>query len=279
MTNVILASPDGKQRVTVPIEGIAPHQYQRVSDYLGEQLKRTSQTYIGVAEAMLLALKLCPKANPSDLWVHLIYHQFRNRFDKNDPSWKRVSGQALEFVVIESYRSRLHTHGISIRGSKPADAKTLGLVDLGFGSAKTDIVLEGVHRNKPHIFGVLHCKASIGERLSDDAPASKALIDAGYWSAVVTIDAKMFPPPHGDGVVRGEFGHTKGGDKRRYTEVAGLFSGCFSFNLRTPPSEGKTKSGGRIWALGFSETQPDALVREILNARNTHKPRITGKTP
>ena len=105
---------------------------------------------------------------------------------------------------------------------------------------------------------------SIAERLTDDAPASSALIGDGYWSSVVTMDNKMFPPPHGDGVVYGELGQTRRGDKRNYFEVAGQFSGCYSFNLRTQPSKGKTHSGSTIYALSFSEPQPDVLVRDIL---------------
>ena len=76
----------------------------------------------------------------------------------------------------------------------------------------------------------------------------------------------MFPPPHGDGVVRGELRVTRVGDKRRYFEIAGQFSGCYSFNLNSPPSVGQTPSGSRIHALSFCEEQPDVLVRDILQA-------------
>ena len=106
---------------------------------------------------------------------------------------------------------------------------------------------------------------SIAERLADDVPASKALMRKGVWSAIATIDAKMFPPPHGDGVVNGELG-LNARDKRKYFEVAGQFSGCYSFNLRTPPSAAKTKSGRRINTLSFTKPQPDLLVKHICAA-------------
>ncbi len=192
-TPVLLVSPDERQQVTVHISGISPEQYKAVSDYLGEQLDRPSQAYIGVANAMQKALELCPKANPADLWVHLIYHEFRNRYKKNDQSWKRVGGQALEQTLMTIYYRRLNPSGISIRFGKHADAETLGLVKRGLGSSKTDLILEARDKGSLVIFGVLHCKASIAERLTDDAPASAALIEQGCWSSVVTMDNKMFP--------------------------------------------------------------------------------------
>lgn len=265
-TPVELISPDQRTRVTVHIAGITPEQYKQVSDYLGCELQRVSQTYVGVAKAMRLAVSLAPQANPADLWVHLIYNQFRYRFLKSDQSWKRVGGQAWEEVIMSVYNTRLNPSGVYIRTSKRSDADTLGLVKRGLGGSKTDLILEGNQNGIKVIFGVIHCKLSIAERLTDDAPASVALIEQGYWSSVVTMDNKMFPPPHGDGIVYGELGNTKSGDKRRYFEIAGQFSGCFSFNLRTPPSAETTPSGSKIFSLSLSETQPDVMAREILAA-------------
>jgi hypothetical protein len=279
MTPVILVSTCGTKQLTVNVEGIDSEQYQKVSDFLGTALEQQKiQAYIGVSKAMQLAIELCPKANPADLWVHLIYHQFRTRYKKIDQSWKRVSGQALEHVIMSIYNPRLNPKGINIRFSRTSDAKLLGLVEQGLGSSKTDLVLEAGPKNDPKTFGVIHVKSSIAERLTDDAPASSALIKQGYWSSVVTMDGKMFPPPHGDGVVYGELGQTKAGDKRRYFEVAGQFSGCYSFNLRTPPSPAKTQSGSRIYALSFSEPQPDVLVTDIENAwQKFQKIKLAGK--
>jgi len=260
---VTLVSPDGKTRVNLELNGVTEEIYEQISELLARELQRTRQTYIGLATAMETAVRLCPDANPADLWVHLIYHEFRNRFQRSDQSWKRVSGQALEQVLINIYSPRLEPSDIFLRKSVPADADRFGLRERGLGSAKTDLILEGIHEKKLRHFGVIHVKASIAERLTDDAPASVALIEQGYWSCVATMDAKMFPPPHGDGVVRGELGRTKGGDKRRYFEIAGQFTGCYSFNTRTPPSEEKTESGRRIHSLSLSEPQPDVLVRDI----------------
>lgn len=176
-----------------------------------------------------------------------------------------MSGQALEHFLASVYQPRLTVHQITLRPSTRDDAIAFGLVRRGLGSAKTDLILEGSHKGKLFKFGVIHCKASIAERLTDDVPVSKALMRQGIWSAVATMDAKMFPPPHGDGVVNGELGFNAR-DKRNYFEVAGQFSAGFSFNLRTPPSPAKTKSGCRINTLSFTEPQPDLLVKNVCAA-------------
>ena len=195
MTIVNLHSPDGKVHAAIQLEGIEPEQYKQLSDLLGAALEREQLAYVAVSVAMRQAVELCPKANPADLWVHLIYDQFRNRFKRADQSWKRVSGQAFEHVLASVYQTRLFAHGISLRPSRRTDAVAFGLVKRGLGSAKTDLVLEGSHAGKLHKFGVIHCKASIAERLTDDVPVSKALMRQGVWSAIATMDAQMFPPP------------------------------------------------------------------------------------
>jgi hypothetical protein len=138
-TSVVLVSPDERKRATVTLAGITEKQYGEISDYLGAQLERPSQAYIGVSNAMQMALDLCPKANPADLWVHLIYHQFRNRFKKSDQSWKRVGGQAWEQTIMSIYNRRLSGAGISIRFAKRADATTLGLVQRGLSRRSATI--------------------------------------------------------------------------------------------------------------------------------------------
>lgn len=273
MTVVNLHSPDGKTHAAVPLEGIDPEQYQQLSDVLGAALEREGLAYVAVSVAMRQAVELCPKANPADLWVHLIYDQFRNRFARSDQSWKRVSGQAFEHVLASVYQPRLAAHGIKLRPSSRADAIAFGLIKRGLGSAKTDLVLEGSHDGDSVRFGVVHCKASIAERLTDDVPVSKALMRKGVWSAIATMDAKMFPPPHGDGVVNGELG-LNARDKRKYFEVAGQFCGCYSFNLRTPPSPARTRSGSRINTLSFTEAQPDLLVKDICAAWDAFRARL-----
>jgi len=268
-----LTSPDGRTRIEVEVDGVEPEEFEQIAAVLAQNLAQRGPAYVAVSQAMTFALNLCPNANPADLWVHVIYNLYCNRMGLPAQSWKRVGGQAFEHLLIGIYGPRLAAHEIIMRTSVRADAEALGLVERGLGSSKTDIILEGNHEGRIHRFGVIHTKTSIAERLTDDAPASVALIGQGYWSAVATLDNKQFPPPHGDGIVRGEFGPA-GGDKRRYFEVAGQFSSCYSFNLRTPPSRDEPVPVSRIYSLPLNAVQPDVLVRDVLAAWNTFRARL-----
>ncbi len=150
------------------------------------------------------------------------------------------------------------------------------------GRSKLDVVIEGrCGRNrlldnfKP--FGGIHIKSSLAERIQDDVPASIAMMAAGYWSGFFTLDAKAFPPPHGDAVVRGELGlrtDPDGALKRNYFERNGQFSNCYSYNLRTIPSEGDTPSGKRIYKVSFSDPKPDQFMRDVIERWNLVKAKI-----
>ena len=72
-----------------------------------------------------------------------------------------------------------------------------------------DIAIEGncdMKGNEWRIFGVVHGKTSLAERIKDDAPASRVIMKKGFLSVAATLDSKSFPPPHGDGVNHGELG-------------------------------------------------------------------------
>jgi len=138
-------------------------------------------------------------------------------------------------------------------------------------TSKIDVFLRGRDANKWRVFGAVHVKSSIAERIQDDVPASRAFMEKGLLSVILTMDSKSYPPPHGSGVNYGELGaRSHGVDKDRvkrdYVEVDGQFDGLFSFNLRTPPTEGNPPSGKRIHTLSLSEPQPDAFVRLVRDA-------------
>ena len=134
--------------------------------------------------------------------------------------------------------------------------------------SKLDIVLEGeCNPGIYRVFGGVHVKSSLAERIQDDVPASLAMMEAGYWSGFLTLDAKAFPPPHGDAVVRGELGlraNPEGALKRNYFERDGQFDNCYSYNLRTIPSEEQTFSGKRIYRLSFSDPKPDQFMKDVI---------------
>lgn len=231
-----------------------------------------------VAKALVYAVTLCPRANPSDLWHHIIYRRLQ-AVGFSDQRWKRVSGFALERALVEIYSPRLESHHVRARLLPHGEAEDL-LRALGIPvrPSKLDVFLEGTASGAWTVFGALHVKSSIAERIQDDVPASTSLMERGLLSIALTMDVNSFPPPHGDGVNHGELGGRsfevdKSRPKRAYIEEAGQFDALFSFNLRTPPSPDTTSSGKRIFTLSLAEPQPDEFVRFVANEWSRRQPR------
>lgn len=237
---------------------------------------KNEQVSTAVALAFLELTEKCPTANPSDLWQHVIYRRLLER-GWNDQRWKRVSGFALERAFVILYESRLLPHGMRMRILPATEANRL-LGDLGVKEAKAtkvDLFLEGLLGGEWRVFGAAHVKSSIAERIQDDVPASRAFMERGLLSIALTMDAKSFPPPHGDCVNYGELGGRSLGVekerlKRNYVEVEGQFDALFSFNLRTPPSPPSTRSGKRIYTMSLHEESPDQVVRFLIEHWTAH---------
>ena len=91
-----------------------------------------------------------------------------------------------------------------------------GIDDPRIVPDKADILVLYNAGRTEHLLGVVHVKASIAERRTDDVPMSQALIDAGYLSVFWTMDSKSMPAERP--VNRGEFGAVDDdqlSDKRR----------------------------------------------------------------
>jgi hypothetical protein len=247
------------------VEGITDAEVVQARQQLDELLVKEAQRSDAVANALLLLAAMCPTANSSDLWQHVIYRHLLDR-GWNDAAWKRVSGFALERAFVRIYSPRLEPHGVRMRILKKSDADIfLHGIGTDTRSTKVDLFLEGYHGDRWIIFGAAHVKSSIAERIQDDVPASAAFMSRGFISVALTMDAKSYPPPHGNCINYGELGgRSVGVDKARikrgYIENLGQFDGLFSFNLRTPPSIGATASGKRIYSMLLYGPQPDALV-------------------
>lgn len=260
----------------VEVEHITDAEVIQARRRLDGLLKRDEQISTAVAGAFVEVTTACPSANPSDLWQHVIYRHLLKR-GWSDQRWKRVSGFALERAFVELYGPRLLPHGIRMRILKAVEAnsalKTLNITETK--ATKVDLFLEGQSGRKWCPFGVAHVKSSIAERIQDDVPASRAFMERGLLSIALTMDAKSYPPPHGNCVNYGELGGRSQGVekdrlKRNYIEVDGQFDGLFSFNLRTPPSAATTSSGKRIYTMSLHEKQPDQLVRFLVDKRGAH---------
>ena len=148
--------------------------------------------------------------------------------------------------------------------------KEMGLTGK-VGDSKLDLVLYGNHEGKKVVFGGVHSKASLAERVSDDVPCSEAMMKQGFASFLYTFDSKSFPPPAGDLVNRGEMGtKEQPSDKRKYIEEHGSFDACFSYNLRTIPSLESTPSGKRIFVCSLKPTE-DVFPSKIIAAWEKYK--------
>lgn len=262
----------------VSVEGVAPEQVVEVQARLEQSLKSGRQVSRAVTDAFVAIVRTCPKANPSDLWQHIVYRVLRS-MGYSDQQWRRISGFAFEHALVELYQRALAAEGLRLR-VLPAHEARRALTERGLdgvGAAKVDLFLEGIGTDGWKMFGVVHAKVSVAERIQDDVPASLACMRAGILSVMVTLDSKSFPPPHGDGVNYGELGGrlpdvVKERPKRAYIESEGQFDALFSYNLRTPASPLVTASGKRIHTLGFSDGSADAFVQVALNAWLTRRP-------
>lgn len=254
----------------VEIENITDEQCQEMYAVLDSSLSAELQVSNAAAQALQFAIELCPNANPSDLWHHVIYRHLLD-YGFSDQRWKRVSGFALERAFVNIYRPRFEPYGLRLRILPASEAsRLLAALNVRVKASKVDIFLEGLRGESWDIFGALHAKSSIAERIQDDVPASLALMRHGFLSVALTMDVKSFPPPHGNGVNHGELGGRsfaveKSRPKRAYIEEDGQFDALFSFNLRTPPSPPQTASGKRIYTLSLSKPQPDAFVSFVVN--------------
>ena len=251
-------------------------EYEEVLLILRDGLASTGGNADAVADAFIQATISWPNANPSDLWTFLIgrlycdpsNHPLANARLNLEQSWKRTSGWALERVLVQHYAQSLERHGIFVKiGNRAEKRSLLGIVDdPRIVPDKADILITCHADGAEKLLGVVHVKASIAERRTDDVPMSRALVDAGYLSVFWTMDSKSFPSTNP--VNRGEFGAVAGGrasDKRRDFEDHGHFSACFSYNSNTLPTTNKD-AVAKIFVCDFRDPD-DRFARFLVEAR------------
>ena len=256
---VVKSLRDGLSRLTDVVEN------------QGEAIKSES-----VARTFLMATRLWPTANASDLWWFIIYRAYCDpynhpaRFARLDftQSWKRTGGWALELILVMHYAPFLKRRGINIYIADGAEKRQvvdgLALTDR-IEADKIDVVLTGDTAAGTRFFGVVHVKASFAERRTDDVPMSVALVRAGYTSALWTMDCKSTPGVRP--VNRGELGAVQDNRsaKRKDIEDQGYFTGCFSYNQNTRPSPNSLPADRRIYICNFSN--PDDEFTQFIMQR------------
>ncbi len=245
---------------TINVPGLSQNGYQSCCDTLAARINSKQKSREVLSDVFWQLLAHCPEANPSDLWHHVIYREYlKTKFGTNPAqSWVRTSGEAFEIVIERSYAKQFSRHGFRIRTlfskrQKQEVLQRMGIWEL-VGSEKLDLVIEARGRGVGivedyGIIGGIHAKASLAERVSDDIPASRIMMEHNFASILCTLDVKSFPPPNGDLVNRGELGTpSRPTDKRKYVEEHGDFSVCLTYNHRTKTSLSKTPSGAKILA-------------------------------
>lgn len=221
-----------------------------------------------VAAAFLKATKLWPEANPSDLWWFVVYRAYCDPYNHPaayarmsfEQSWKRTGGWALEEILVRHYRDTLASHGITIEiAHGPRKRELLNQFDVPsrLESDKVDVYLLGPN---DRAFGVVHVKASFAERRTDDVPMSEALIKAGYFSPLWTMDCKSTPSARPFN--KGELGAVDGNRsaKRKDFEDDGWFSACFSYNKNTKPTLNPNDVAAAIVGCDFSDPDDDFVA-------------------
>lgn len=259
--------------------GATRKQYDEILTILRSGLAgRTSKANV-VSEAFLTAVRIWPDANPSDLWTFLINRAYSDRTNHPaanarlnlEQSWKRTGDWALERVLVNHYSQFLEEHGIALGiSSKAEKSRLLGTIeDSRIIPDKADILVLYRSENSEQLLGVIHVKASIAERQTDDVPMSQALINAGYLSVFWTMDVKSFPSERP--VNRGEFGTAKEdiNDRRRDFEEYGHFSACFSYNKNTIPTPEASKASAKISVCDFTNPD-DRFARFLLDVLQRH---------
>lgn len=247
-------------------------QYDEIIDLLKSGLAGKASKTNSVSQTFLATVRMWPDANPSDLWTFLINRAYCDRTNHPaasvrlnlEQSWKHTGGWALEQVLTNHYGPFLKEHEITVRISNKAEkSHLLGMIkDPRIVPDKADILARYNSQDSEQLLGVIHVKASIAERRTDDVPMSQALIDAGYLSVFWTMDAKSFPAERP--VNRGEFGSVGDdiSDKRRDFEEHSHFSACFSYNRNTIPTPEKSNTTARIFTCDF--TNPDDHFAQFL---------------
>ena len=228
-----------------------------------------------VANTFLHAMEVWPHANPSDVWWFIVYRAYcdpfnhPSRFARLDfaQSWKRTGGWALEEILVRHYGPFLKQNGVNLviadNATKQAIVDTLHVGDR-LEPDKIDVIMTAGASES--FFGVVHVKASIAERRTDDVPMSRALSSHGYTSPFWTMDCKSVPSEsprnRGEfGVPQNQKGHTSA--KRRDIEDEGYFTGCFSYNRNTIPSVETLPAERRIYVCDFG-TVDDTFSRFII---------------
>ncbi|MBB2770545.1 UNVERIFIED_ORG: transcriptional regulator with XRE-family HTH domain [Mycolicibacterium obuense] len=275
--------PMGHHRATVEWTGANADDANAVLATLRHGLAQPEPAKVQAVTAMFRqAVALWPHLNPSDIWTFFVSHGYQDQY--NHPvsnagtdlgqSWKRTGGWAFERILCEHYNPFLEEHGIWLE--MPTGERKRELIEsMNLPSSeetnmeKADVLVVGRLANgTEYCFGVVHAKASIAERRTDDVPLSRTLLERGFASPLVTMDCKS--SPSAEPFNRGEYGPAQGGPgrvsaKRLDVERDKAFGAVFSYNRNTIPTPGGTPAAARISVIDFQDPD-DPFARHLVDA-------------
>lgn len=285
----VLTHADGVEQILISkgetrkvvLKGITVDQYLLVEKQVADIFRALNKPKTklknrdAIAKALKIAFDELPNLNPSDVYQHIVYRLYiREYFASNaEQSWKRASGDAMEIFIVEKYTPVLLPHGIklsALNANKKACVAALTAMGIqnSVGSAKLDIALYGKYEGEYKIFGGVHCKASLAERVTDDVPCSTAMMAKGYYSYLYTFDSKSFPHILFN---FGELGRDGGtSDKRKYVEEHGHFDFMFSYNTNGTSSPETTNSGKKILVSSL-RAEEDPFPNKVIDAWDRFK--------
>ncbi|HWY53609.1 MAG TPA: hypothetical protein VNZ03_04055 [Terriglobales bacterium] len=262
--------------VTIELENLSDAQANEIRGQLRKSLSNpTLPPRQAIYQAFALGTQSAPSANPSDIWHHIIYREYLQagpelrRMNSASQSWVRASGDALELFWAQRYNERLADFKVRVIPLFGAEDASRALAAMGINAVVTGSKLDLAIWLGDEIIGGIHSKVSLAERVSDDVPASRAMMERGYLSILATLDVKSFPL---SAIVRearayinrGELGTRElPSDKRLYVERDGFFDLCASFNYRTVPTPPDADVVKRIYTIHLDEAGPDAIEKSI----------------
>lgn len=279
--SLLLKFPMGTHKASVSWTDATAKQVNDVIGILRSELANGSDgaKTRAVGLSFMSAVSAWPHLNPSDIWYFLVSHAYQDQY--NHPvgeagrdlgqSWKRTGGWAFERIIRDHYEPFLRSHSVWLEIPRPERKRDLlqpmHLTSHQEAMEKADVLAVGKLAGVETCFGVIHAKASLAERRTDDAPLSRELMQRGFVSPLVTMDCKAAPAPHP--VNRGEFGSAQGGaervsQKRLNVERDNIFDAAFSYNSNTAPTPDGTAAAARIHVVDFSNAD-DAFSRRVVN--------------
>lgn len=192
--------------------------------------------------------------------------------------WVRSSGVALENFLVRLYQS--FVEGIDppiiiIRkkdlGRDPRTRKAANRGEHEIGTAKEDdlyaVTADG--EGGWYVFGVLHIKSSVGDRLYQPMARSESLMDLGIWSIYHTLDPMEVARSPAGMLVNPKYINQinlgRQGDPER-PGFHGVYVGRNRDGRRPLPGNAEDAPVNRI--IDTSMRERDAFTEDLLRARN-----------